>query len=163
METSIVRDLLGNYRLGHTITDQDVLEAAERLLEQRLVRDACLSRPEDAAQYLRMRLAKYPFEVFACVFLDQRHRVLAIEELFRGSIAACSVPIREVLRRVLHHNAAAVILAHQHPSGVSEPSQADIDITRELKTALGYADCRVLDHFVCGATDHVSLAQRGLV
>lgn len=163
METAIVRDLLGNYHLGRTLTDNDVLDAAERLLEQRLVRDASLTHPQDAARYLRMRLAKYPYEVFACVFLDNRHRVLAVEELFRGSVAGCSVHPREVLRRVLHHNAAAVILAHQHPSGVSEPSQADIEITRELKTALGFADCRVLDHFVCGATDHVSLAQRGLL
>lgn len=163
METSIVRDLLGNYHLGRTITDADVLAAAERLLEQRLVRDACLSHPDDAARYLRLRLAKYPYEVFACVFLDNRHRVLACEELFRGSISSCSVPIREVVRRVLDHNAAAVILAHQHPSGASEPSQADIEITRELQQALRFVDCRVMDHFVCGATDHVSLAKRGLL
>jgi DNA repair protein RadC len=99
--------------------------------------------------------------VFACLFLDNRHRVIAFEELFRGTIDGASVHPREVVKHALHHNAAALILAHNHPSGVAEPSRADVQITRRLVAALGLVDIRVLDHLVIGDTEAVSLAERG--
>ena len=101
--------------------------------------------------------------VFACLFLDNRHRVIKYEELFRGTIDGASVHPREVVKRALHHNSAAVILAHNHPSGVAEPSLADEAITRRLKDALSLVDVRVLDHFVVAAGESVSFAERGLL
>jgi len=158
---SIVRDLLGNYEPGHTTTEEDILRAAEEILEQRMMRLDTLTCPSDTARFLKAKLAAYPYEVFACIFVDNRHRVIAFEELFRGSIDGCSVHPREVMRRALHHNAAAVIFSHNHPSVVSEPSQADRDITRQLQQALKYIEVRVLDHFVCGSGEPLSLAERG--
>ena len=112
--------------------------------------------------YLVSKLRDYRFEVFACLFLDNRHRVIQFEELFRGTIDSASVHPREVVRRCLFHNAAAVIFAHNHPSGIAEPSQSDERITQKLKDALQLIDVRVLDHFVVGDTV-VSFAERGLL
>lgn len=162
--SGLVRDLLGHYHLGATLTDDDILRVAEGILEQKLMRSGeALTDPAASARYLKARLAAYPYEVFACLFLDNRHRVIAFEELFRGSIDGCSVHPREVIRRCLHHNAAAVIFSHNHPSGVSEPSAADRAITQRLKEALDYIDVRVLDHLVVGAGEPTSLALRGWV
>jgi DNA repair protein RadC len=162
--SGLVRDLLGNYHLGATLTDDDILHAAEGILEHKLMRSGeTLGDPAASARYLKARLAGYPYEVFACLFLDNRHRVIAFEELFRGSIDGCSVHPREVIRSCIKHNAAAVIFAHNHPSGVSEPSAADRAITQRLKEALDYIDVRVLDHLVVGAGEPTSLALRGWV
>jgi DNA repair protein RadC len=109
-----------------------------------------------------LQLRDRPYEVFACLFLDTRHRVIAFEELFRGTIDGASVHPRELVRRALEHNAAAVILAHNHPSGVAEPSAADRQITTRLKDALALVDVRVLDHCVVG-DEIVSFAERGLL
>ena len=160
---SIVRDLLGNYTLSHTTTDEDILSAAEQILEQRLMRLDTLSSPGDCARFLKAKLSGYLHEVFGCIFLDTRNRVIAFEELFRGTIDGCSVHPREVLRRALHWNAACVIFSHNHPSGNTSESQADIQITRDLKTALALIDVRVLDHFIVGAGEPMSMAQRGWV
>ena len=100
-------------------------------------------------------------ELFCCLFLDNRHRVICCEELFRGTINGASVHPREVVRRALEHNAAALILAHNHPSGVAEPSQADIQITHRLRDALALVDIRVLDHMIVGDGEISSLAERG--
>jgi DNA repair protein RadC len=102
-----------------------------------------------------------PYEVFACLHLDNRHRVIAFEELFRGTIDGASVPPREVVRQALKHNAAALIFAHNHPSGVAEPSDADRRLTTRLKDALALVDIRVLDHFVVGDGEVSSFAERG--
>ena len=162
LNNNIVRDLLGNYHLGHTLTDDDILRVAETLLEEKLTRGGqALSSPRDSARFLKAKLAGYPYEVFACLFLDNRHRVLAFEEMFRGTIDGASVHPREVVRSCIKHNAAAVIFAHNHPSGVSEPSAADRAITLRLREALELIDVRVLDHFVIGAGEPTSLAQRG--
>jgi DNA repair protein RadC len=139
----------------------DILKAAEIILEQRMVREETLSDPSVSARYLKAKLAAYPYEVFACLFLDNRHRVIACEELFRGSIDGCSVHPREVIRRCIFHNAAALICAHNHPSGVAEPSSADRAITLRLREALELIDVRLLDHFVIGSGVPTSLAQRG--
>ena len=137
------------------------LELGRRYLACELQRADALTHPAACADYLRARIGGYPYEVFACVFLDNRHRVIACEELFRGSIDGASVHPREVVRRCLTHNAAAVIFAHNHPSGVAEPSQADRDITRHLQQALKLIEVRVLDHFIIGGGTPLSLAERG--
>lgn len=142
---------------------QAVLEMGRRHLFERLARGEQLSSPEDTRRFLRARLGDYPFEVFAALFLDNRHRVIAFEELFRGTIDGASVHPREVVRHCLRHNAAAVIFAHNHPSGVSEPSRADESLTRRLKEALGLVDIRLLDHFVVGDGECTSLAERGQI
>jgi DNA repair protein RadC len=142
---------------------QAVLEMRRRHLREEFERGSPLSSPEQSALYLKARLRDYPFEVFAVLFLDNRHRVLAFEELFRGTVDGASVHPREVVRRALHHNAAAVILSHNHPSGVAEPSQADQRITGRLREALALIDVRVLDHLIVGDGEVCSLAQRGLI
>jgi DNA repair protein RadC len=140
---------------------QAALELGRRYLASELRRADALTHPAACADYLRARIGAYPYEVFACVFLDNRHRVIACEELFRGTIDGASVHPREVVRRCLAHNAAAVIFAHNHPSGVAEPSQADRDITRHLQQALKLIEVRVLDHFIIGCGTPLSLAERG--
>ena len=150
--------------LGAAVYGQLVaaLELSRRVLSAEVRRDA-LTDPRRCGEYLRAWLAPYPYEVFACLFLDNRHRVIAGEELFRGTIDGASVHPREVVRRAIAHNAAAVILAHNHPSGVAEPSAADVAITRRLRDALALVDVRVLDHLIVGEATPVSLAERGLV
>lgn len=142
---------------------QAVLEMTRRHLLEQLQREDSLENPETTRRFLASRLRHLPHEVFACLFLDNRHRVIAFEELFRGTIDGASVHPREVVRRALAHNAAAVILSHNHPSGVAEPSRADIQLTRRLSEALALIDVRVLDHFVVGDDNGVSFAERGLI
>jgi DNA repair protein RadC len=122
-----------------------------------------LTSPEATRQYLKSRLRGYPHEVFACLFLDNRHRVIQYKEIFRGTIDGASVHPREVAREALHWNAAAVIFAHNHPSGVAEPSQADLHITQRLKETLELVEVRVLDHIIIGEGDGTSFAERGLL
>lgn len=142
---------------------QAVLELARRHLAEPLQHGQALKDPAETQRYLNARLCDYAHEVFACLFLDTRHRLIIYEELFRGTIDCATVHPREVVRRALQHNAAAVILAHNHPSGVAEPSDADRRITRRLKEALGLLDIRVLDHLVIGDQASVSFAERGWI
>ncbi len=142
---------------------QAALELSRRHLELALVRGPGLAGPADVRRFLRARLRDRPHEVFCCLYLDNRHRVIAFEELFRGTIDGASVHPREVIKQALAHNAAAVILAHNHPSGVAEPSQADELITRRLRGGLGLVDIQILDHLVIGDTGCVSFAERGLL
>ncbi|MBK1640312.1 hypothetical protein CKO12_00125 [Chromatium okenii] len=142
---------------------QATVELSRRYLLTRISTQDVMSNPAATREYLKMRLYGSPHEIFACLFLDNRHRVLRYEELFRGTIDATSVHPREVLRRVLETNAAAVIFAHNHPSGVTEPSQADVDLTTALQKLLQYIDVRVLDHIIIGDDDGVSFAERGLL
>lgn len=139
------------------------LELARRSLAEQLVELPSLGNPRDSGDYLRARLRHLPYEVFGCLYLDNRHRVLAFEELFRGTVDGASVHPREVVRACLAHNACAVIFAHNHPSGVAEPSAADRSITHELRDALRLVGVRVLDHLVIGAGEPVSMAARGLL
>jgi DNA repair protein RadC len=141
---------------------QAVLEMARRQLFENIQRGDALCSPEDTRQYLSAELRSYPHEVFACLFLDNRHRVLTFEKLFYGTIDGASVYPREIVRRAIAHNAAAVIFAHNHPSGVAEPSAADKQITQRLKDALALIEVRVLDHMIVG-DDVVSFAERGLI
>ena len=142
---------------------QAVLEMARRHLAQPLGQGESISDPAHAQRYIHARMRDYPYEVFACLWLDNRHRVLRFEELFRGTINGASVHPREVVKSALQHNAAAVILAHNHPSGVAEPSAADRQLTHRLQDALELVDIRVLDHLVVGDSGCVSFAERGLI
>jgi DNA repair protein RadC len=138
-------------------------EISTRYLQERMVPGSSIQSPGDSRQYLMARLRDRPQEVFCALFLDNRHRVLSFEELFFGTIDATTVYPREILRRALTRNAAAVILAHNHPSGVAEPSAADQNITRRVRDALALIDVRLLDHFVVGDDSCVSLAARGML
>ena len=140
---------------------QALLEVHARWMEARLRRGGRLESPGDTCRYAEARLRGYRAEVFAAVFLDARHRVIAFEPLFRGTVDGASVHPREVVRRALVHNAAAVILAHNHPSGVAEPSFADRAVTERLEQALATVDVRVLDHLVVGDGETVSFVERG--
>ncbi len=142
---------------------QAVVEMAQRTLREELSRNDVLTSPRQARQYLALRLQCRRREVFACLFLDNRHRVIAYEELFLGTIDGARVHPREVVRRALELDAAALILAHNHPSGVAEPSESDRQVTLRLRDALALVDVRVLDHVVVGGADTVSLAERGWI
>jgi len=142
---------------------QATLEMARRHMEAELQRGDALTNPEAVRRYLTAHLRGHSQEVFGCLFLDNRHRIIAFEELFFGTIDGATVHPREVVKRALAHNAAALILAHNHPSGVAEPSHADQAITRRLSDALSLVDVRVLDHIVVGDGPAVSLAERGLM
>ncbi len=149
--------------VAHYATLQAVLELARRHFQERMYSESVLANPQATRDFLRMRLRDLPHEVFCCLYLDNRNRVLAFEELFRGTIDGANVHAREVVKRALAHNAAAVILSHNHPSGVAEPSQADEIITRRLKAALELVDIRLLDHLVVGDSKCESFAERGLL
>jgi DNA repair protein RadC len=140
-----------------------VLELARRVLVEQLRERPLFNAPQQVKDYLQLQLAGRPHEVFAVVFLDSQHRLLALEELFRGSLSQASVYPREVVVRALAHNAAAVILAHNHPSGSAEPSRADEVLTQQLKSALALVDVRVLDHVIVAPGQALSLAERGLL
>lgn len=142
---------------------QAVLEMVRRYLHESLRRGDVLRNPADTRNYLSARLRGHDHEVFACLFLDTRHRVIAFEEVFRGTIDGASVHPREIVKLALAHNAAALILAHNHPSGISEPSQADIRLTARLRDALALVDVRVLDHLIVGDGLATSLAEQGLI
>ena len=142
---------------------QAVLEMARRALREKIGNGSALNSPHAVRDYLRLRLQGRPHEVFAGVFLDAQNRVLAVEELFRGTLTQTSVYPREIVKRALHHNAAALIFAHNHPSGVAEPSRADEMLTVALKQALALVDVKVLDHFVIGSDAAMSFAERGLI
>ena len=139
------------------------LELGTRHLGQQLQRGEALADPAQAGAYFSRKLRALPQEVFACLFLDTRHRVIAYEELFRGTLDGSEVHPREVARRALQHNAAALIFGHNHPSGNPEPSAADRAVTARLKQALALVEVRVLDHFVVGDGAATSMAQRGWV
>ena len=140
-----------------------VLELARRALAQRLQERPVLDSPQAVHDFWQLHLAARPHEVFAVLFLDAQHRMLAMEELFRGTLTQTSVYPREVVKRALHHQASAVVLAHNHPSGSVQPSRADEMLTHTLKAALALVDVRVLDHVIVSQGQSLSMADRGLV
>lgn len=142
---------------------QAMLALSRRYLEEEVKDRDLLTSPETTRAYLKAQLYHHAREVFACVFLDNRHRVIRCEELFHGTIDGANVHPREVVRRALELHASAVIFAHNHPSGVTEASQADLRITQRLKNALALVEVRVLDHFIVGEGDAASLAEQGLL
>ena len=179
----LARDLLGRHRgllglfgepLARLATADGVgpakaaklkagIELARRLLREEMAHGSALTSPEAVRDYLRLTLASLPHEAFVVLFLDSQHRLLAADELFRGTLAQTSVYPREIVKAALARNAAAVIFAHNHPSGVAEPSRADELLTQALKQALALVDIRTLDHFVVAGHRVVSFAERGLL
>jgi DNA repair protein RadC len=139
------------------------LRHIERAESRRVRRGTHLSSPKVTRDYLSLKLGTLEREVFAVIFLDKRHRLISYQEMFQGTIDGASVHPREVVKEALKQNAAAVILAHPHPSGVAEPSQADELITNRLKDALGLIDVRILDHIIVAGGDTISFAERGLL
>lgn len=158
--TLLAEDPDGTHRPA---TGDEILAAARRVLARRVRRGTALDSPRVTRDYLATRLGALEHEVFCCLYLDTRHRLIECVELFRGTIDGASVHPREVVKEALARNAAAVIIAHNHPSGVAEPSQADELITRRLRDALAIVDIRVLDHLVVAGPDTISFAQRGLL
>lgn len=145
-------------------TAEEVINAAKHIMESMMEqRDTLLTSPDLVRQYLMMRLGRAEREVFCVLFLDNQNRLIIAEDLFMGTIDGASVYPREVVKASLKYNAAAVMLAHNHPSGVVDPSQSDIRITRRLQTALELIDVRVVDHFVVSGSDSTSFAERGLL
>lgn len=142
---------------------QAILELARRALREEVQREAVFSSPQSVRDYLRLTLARREHEVFVALFLDSQHRLIAAEELFRGTLTQTSVYPREIVKRALALNAGAVIFAHNHPSGVAEPSRSDELLTASLRQALSLVDVRVLDHLVVAGTATTSFAERGLL
>lgn len=145
-----------------TTSEQDVLNAAENILKKRLERQGYIGDPRDTMDFLRMRLGGLLHEEFHVLWLDNRHQILDCQKLFTGTVDGASIYPREVVRAALDANASAAILAHNHPSGIAEPSVADQAVTRELRDALKLVGVRVLDHIIVGA-ECASLAQMGLL
>jgi len=145
------------------MTDAQLVQRALTILERQMKQGAALTSPGAVRDYLRLALATREHEVFVCIWLDAQHRVLEIDEAFRGTLTQTSVYPREIVKSALRINAAAVIFAHNHPSGVAQPSQADELLTRNLKEALALVEVRVLDHFVVAGSQAISFAERGLL
>ena len=156
-----VKEMQMQYQIA--MDDEGILLAAEGILLARLIRQGKITDPMDCTRFLKARCAHLEHEVFGCIFLDTRHQILAVEDLFRGTVDGAEVHPREVAKAALGHNAAAVVLFHNHPSQMSEPSAADRAVTARLKQALALLDIRVIDHIVVAAGECTSLAARGWV
>jgi DNA repair protein RadC len=156
----LVRDVNGQYRPA---SSEEVLQRARQVLSHRIRRGATMSSPQAVKDFLRLGIGTLEHEVFAVIFLDAQNRLIVVKEMFRGSVSQTSVYPREVVKEALMLNAAGVILAHNHPSGVAEPSHADEFLTQSLKAALAMVEVRVLDHLVVSAVETVSFAERGLL
>jgi len=163
---SFIHDKAANtYKTIIAVTGEQIIQLAQEILYSSLQITSTepLTNPTTVRQFLKLKLAHKQKEVFACLFMDNQHRLIHYEELFQGTIDSANVYPREVVKAALQHNAAAVIFAHNHPSGESEPSIADQHITERLKQALALVDIRTLDHFVIGHHDPVSFAEKGLL
>lgn len=158
-----VNETSGYFQVLRPVTTDEILTMARKLIKRQFVRGKALTSPDLTRDFLMLELALLEHEAFYCLFLDNQHRVLKAECCFQGTIDGANVYPREVVKRALLINAKAVILAHNHPSGLAEPSEADRAITRRLIDALGLVDIRVLDHFIIGGTEHFSFAEHGLL
>jgi len=153
----------GTYVLAEPVTAEEILTMANKLARSKLSKGKALTSPSLTYSCLQTLLQEYEHEVFAILFLDSQHRVIKFEELFQGTLNAASVYPREVVKAALACNAAAVILVHNHPSGLPEPSRADRSLTERLQAALAIVEIRVLDHLVIGTEGRVSMAERGWI
>ncbi|OAI12968.1 MULTISPECIES: RadC family protein [Methylomonas] len=158
-----VTDTAGKYRARRALTEEQIIKAASVLLNKAVFRESAITSPDITRAYLKARLRGLEHEVFVCLYLDNQNRAIECEELFRGTIDGAAVYPREVAKRCLQLNAAAVIFAHNHPSGIREPSLADKAITNQLKASLSLLDIRTLDHFIIGDGEPLSFAERGLI
>ncbi len=153
----------GSYEFTRNVTQEEIIELATCIMNGRFERSDVLHNPSETKNYLVIQLSQLEQEVFGCIYLDTRHRVICFEKLFYGTIDGASVHPREVVKNAIRHNAAAVILAHNHPSGVAEPSTADQRLTQRLKDALSLVDIRLIDHIVVGGSGTASFAELGLL
>lgn len=154
----------GRYIISRPVSANEIIEKAAQLTRQRYRKGKFLSNPNETQHYLSLELAHLEHEEFHVLFLDNQHRIITLQKMFRGTINGASVHPREVVKQALKLNAAAIILAHNHPSGIAEPSTADRHITKQLVEALELIDVRVLDHFVITASgEAVSFAERGFI
>jgi DNA repair protein RadC len=159
----ILNDSTGDYTARGPVSAETIIATAKSILAARVNRPVALINPKQVSDFLVGQLAEHEHEAFSCLFLDQRHRLIEFETLFTGTIDGCAVHPREVVKAALRLNAAAVIFAHCHPSGVAEPSAADQTLTARLKEALALVDIRVLDHFIVAGATTVSFASRELL
>jgi DNA repair protein RadC len=157
----VAGETASTYIMETPVTEADILQMAQQLAMSRLSKGRALTEPKQVFSHLQTLLQYHEYEVFALLMLDAKHRVIGFRELFRGTLDGASVYPREVVKIALEHNAAAVILVHNHPSGDPEPSQADRTLTTTLKNALNLVGTRILDHVVVGHDGYVSLAERG--
>lgn len=153
----------GKYQATRDLTEGQIIRFAKHLVKKRMKRGMQIGSPTSVAIHLALDYSELHHEVFICLFLDNKHRLIKSEEMFRGSINTATIHPREVVKRSLELNAAAVVLAHNHPSGDPEPSRVDILMTEQLSSALALIDVRVLDHIVIGAGETVSLAEKDLI
>jgi DNA repair protein RadC len=153
----------GFFQVLRPVTPEEILSMARHLIQQHFIRGQAITSPEKTREFLMLELALLEHEVFYCIYLDNQHQILVTEACFQGTVDGASVYPREIVKRALMLNASAVILAHNHPSGLAEPSQADRSVTQKLKEALALIEVRVLDHFVIGGVDYFSFAERGLL
>ncbi|MFK7974514.1 MAG: DNA repair protein RadC [Halioglobus sp.] len=160
---SFIQDSGGMYLVSEPVTEEQIIQQASDILNGRLLSTDVLSSPAITRQFLLTKLAPYNREVFAVLFLTAQHQVIKYEEMFQGTLDGAAVYPREIVKRALELNAAAVILSHQHPSGKPEPSAADRRITERIVSAMSLVDIRVLDHIVVGCTDTYSFAEHGLL
>jgi len=158
-----IADNNGKYKATRALTEKQIMSAAKALIKKKFTKGVAITSPNATVAYLRAQYVNYEYEVFICIFLDNQHRVIKTVEMFRGTIDSASVYPREVVKKALELNAAAVIFSHNHPSGIHTPSQADKDITQKLKQALNLVDIRTLDHFIIGGAEYYSFAERGLI
>jgi DNA repair protein RadC len=159
-DLKVIKGMGGDAKRAELIA---VLELARRAMAERLKERTVFDSPGAVKEYLQMHIGSHPYEVFAVLFLDAQHRLIVLEELFRGTLSQTSVYPREVVTRALHHHAAAVVLSHNHPSGSIEPSRADESLTQTLRAALSLIDVRVLDHVIVSAGQSFSMAEKGLL
>ncbi len=139
-----------------------VLELARRALQQQLAQQPVIGKPQEVADYVRLHIGELPHEMFAVLYLDAQHRLLRMEQVFRGTLAQAAVYPREIVKDALRYHAAAVVVAHNHPSGCCEPSAADVSLTQHLQQALALIDVQLLDHLVVTRSSHTSLKAKGL-
>lgn len=159
LQALMLQDNKGQYRLA---TSEEIIKAAQQEISAQFSRGVTITSPNAVKDYLQLQLVHYEHEIFGVLWLDNRHRVISFEELFRGTIDGAAVYPREVVKSALRHNAAACILYHNHPSGISDPSRSDEKITSRLKEALSLVEVRTLDHFIVGEQTY-SFAEHGLI
>jgi DNA repair protein RadC len=159
----ILNESTGQYTARGPVSADTIIATAKSILAARVNRPVALTNPKEVSNYLITQFAELEHEVFGCLFMDQRHRLIEFKTLFAGTIDGCAVHPREVVKTALQLNAAALILAHNHPSGIGEPSGADQTLTARLKEALALVDVRVLDHVIVAGATTVSFATRGLI
>lgn len=160
---NFVRDAAGKYQSASALTEAQIINAAKALLNKGFNPGQALTSPDITRTWLQLHYMKLEHEVFVCLYLDNQHRIIKHEVLFRGTIDGANIYPREVAKRCLKLNAAAVMFAHNHPSGITEPSQADRHITDKLKQVLSVFDIRMLDHFIVGKGGSYSFAEHGLI